>query len=73
MAVTEFRDLVASGYYDAAVKILAGPGWPIRDMLLRRLDDAPDEARRRFARLADELGYDIAVPGIERPDSCPWR
>lgn len=72
-AVTEFKDIVASAYYDTAVKILVGPGWPIHDMLLRRLEDAPDEARRRFARSADELGYEIAVPGVERPDPRPWR
>jgi hypothetical protein len=73
MAVTEFRDPVASGYYDVAVKILAGPGWPLRDMLLRRLDDAPVEARRQFARSADQLGYEVAVSGVERPDPRPWR
>jgi hypothetical protein len=73
MAMTEFKDLVTSAYYDAAVKILVGPGWPIRDMLLRRLEDAPDEARRGFARSADREGYDIAVPGVERADPRPWR
>jgi hypothetical protein len=72
LAVTEFKDLVASGYYDAAVEILAGPGWPIRDTLLRRLQEVPDEARRQFARLAAQLGYEIAVPGIERGDWRPW-
>jgi hypothetical protein len=72
-AVTEFKDLVASAYYDTAVENLVGPGWPIHDMLLRRLKDAPDEARRRFALSADELGYEIAVPGVERPDPRPWR
>jgi hypothetical protein len=42
-------------------------------MLLRRLEDAPDEARRGFARSADREGYDIAVPGVERADPRPWR
>jgi hypothetical protein len=46
MAVTEFIDLVASAYY---------PGWPIRDKLLRRLEDAPVEARRQFAQSAGQL------------------
>jgi len=63
-AVTEFKDLVASAYYDTAVEILVGPGWPIHDLLLRRLKDAPDEARRRFALSADKLGYEIAVSGV---------
>jgi hypothetical protein len=74
MAVTEFKDLVASAYYDAAIQILVGPGWPIRDMLLRRLEHAPIEARRQFAQSADQLGYDdIVVPGVERPSPRPWR
>ncbi len=72
-AVTEFRDLVVSEYYHTAVKILVGPGWPIHDMLLRRLEDAPDEVRRQFASSANRLGYDIAVPGVERPEPRPWR
>jgi hypothetical protein len=68
------KDLVASAYFDdLAVKILVGPGWPIRDMLLRRLEDTPAEARRRFARSADQLGYTIVVPGVERADPRPWR
>jgi hypothetical protein len=72
-AVTEFKDLVVSGYYDTAVKILVAPGWPIRDMLLRRLEDAPEEARRQFASSANALGYDVPVPGVERPEPRPWR
>ncbi len=72
-AVTEFKDLVASAYYEPAVKILAGPGWPIHDLLLHRLMDAPEEARNRFARSADQLGYDIDIPGVKRPEPRPWR
>jgi hypothetical protein len=72
-AMTEFKDLVASAYYDSAVEILVGPGWPIRDMLLRRLEDVPIEARRQFSRLADQLGYAIVVPGVDSADPRPWR
>jgi hypothetical protein len=72
-AVTEFKDLVASGYSHTAVKILVGPGWPIHDMLLRRLEDVPDEARRQLAFVANARGYDLAVPGVERPEPRPWR
>ncbi len=72
-AVTEFKDLVASGYYEPAIKTLAGPGWPIRDVLLHRLEDAPEEVRNLFARTADRLGYDIDVPGVTRPEPRPWR
>jgi len=65
-AVTEFKDLVASAYFDdLAVKILV--------MLLRRLEDTAAEARRRFARSADQLGYTIVVPGVERANPRPWR
>jgi hypothetical protein len=74
MALTEFKDLVASAYYDEAVQILVGSGWPMRDILLRRLEDAPLEARRQFATSAARLGYDdISVPGIEQLEPRPWR
>ena len=72
-AVTEFRDLVGSGYFITAAKILVGPGWPIHEMLLRRLEDAPVEARRQLAFVAKARGYDIEVPGVERPEPRPWR
>jgi hypothetical protein len=72
-AVSEFRDLVVSGYFNTAAKILVGPGWPIHEMLLRRLEDAPIEARRQLSFVANARGYDIAVPGVERPEPRPWR
>jgi hypothetical protein len=72
-AVTEFKDLVASAYYNSAVDILAGPGWPIHDLLLRRLEDVPEEAKRQLSRTADDLGYAIEVPGVDRGEPRPWR
>ncbi len=72
-AVTEFRDLVVSGYFVTAAKILAGPGWPIHVMLLRRIEDTPEEERRQLAFTANARGYDIPVPGVERPEPRPWR
>jgi hypothetical protein len=72
-AVTEFKDLVASSFYNSAVEILVGPGWPIHDLLLRRLEDVPEEARRRLSRSADQLGYAIEVPGVDRGEPRPWR
>jgi hypothetical protein len=72
-ALTEFKDLVVSGYDETATLILAGPGWAIRDKLLFSLKDAPDDAKRRFASSVDELSDDIVVPGVERPEPRPWR
>lgn len=72
-AVTEFKDLVASAYYESAVEILVGPGWPARDLLLRRLEEAPVEARRQFSHSADQLGFTIEVPDVDRTDLRPWR
>ena len=67
------RDLVVSGYINTAAKVLVGPGWPIHEMLLRRLEDAPVEARRQLAFVAKARGYDIEVPGVERPEPRPWQ
>jgi hypothetical protein len=72
-ALTEFKDLVVSGYIETATLILAGPGWTIRDKLLFSLKDAPDDAKRQFASSVDELSDDIVVPGVEKPEARPWR
>jgi hypothetical protein len=71
--VTEFKDLVASAYYETALEILAGPGWPIHELLLRRLVEAPEEARNRFGKLAYQQGYDFQVPGVHQPEARPWQ
>ena len=63
-AVTEFGSCRFRLFVTAA-KILVGPGWPIHEMLLRRLEDAPVEARRQLALVAKARGYDIAVPGVD--------
>jgi hypothetical protein len=72
-AVAEFKDLVASAYYQQAIEILAGPGSAIRDRLLRALGDAPLDARVQFAHSADQFGYDFDVPGVSQPEGRPWR
>jgi hypothetical protein len=72
-AVTEFRDLVGSDYFVTAAKILVGPGWPIHEMLLRRIEDTPVEARRQLAFVAKARGHDIEVPGVERSEPRPWQ
>lgn len=72
-ALTEFKNLVISGYFDTATKILLGPGWTIHDRLLHSLETAPDEVKRRLASSVGQLGYDISVPGVERPEPRPWR
>ncbi len=70
--VDEFGRIVENGLYPDAVRILTGPGWRVRDRLLRRLEHVALSQREQFARLLDEQGFDVTVPGVVLPEH-PWR
>jgi hypothetical protein len=69
--VAEFVGLVNSGFPEMA-QILVGPGWGARDILLPRLAAADKVRRKAFSRAVYRHGYDVTVPGIDRPDDRPW-
>jgi hypothetical protein len=71
-AITEFAQLVDTGFYTETVATLTGPGWPERDLLLPRLKDVTERHREGFARALYKLGYNVDVPGVVRPDPRPW-
>ena len=73
-AVAEFRSLVETPpYIDAAAAILTGPGWPYHDLLIRSLNNVPDDARQEFDNDVFNLGFDITIPGVEARGSRPWH
>lgn len=72
-AVGEFSRLVGANYFGAAADILEGPGWPIREALLAGLKNVDEINRRSFARLIYKRGFNLVVPGVERPDWRPWH
>jgi len=72
-AVTEFARILDSGLTQQAVAIFTGPGWPERNLLLLSLKDVAEPYRVDFAKALYRAGYDIAVPGVERPDPRPWH
>jgi hypothetical protein len=72
-AVREFGAMVNSQFYENAIAILTGPGWPLRDRLLAGLKDSGLHQREEFAKELYSAGYDLAVPGIAPPrDRRPW-
>lgn len=66
-SLSEFAGLVRSGLDADAANILAGPGWPVREQLLRGLAQLDESDRRRFAHAleAKDLEEDVVVPGLE--------
>ena len=74
-ATSEFLGLVRSELYDAAADTIAGPGWPIRDVLLTRLRELSERNRRDFAAVLNrrELEEDVPIPGIDLPPRRPWQ
>ena len=71
--ITEFRNLVSSGFIEPAAEILTGPGWGNRELLLKGLANAPEDAKRQLADAIYGLGFDVTIPGIERRGQRPWR
>ena len=72
-AVAEFARILDSGLTAEAVANFTGPGWPERNLLLLSLKDVAEPYRVDFAKALYRAGYDIAVPGVERPDPRPWH
>lgn len=72
-AVSEFANLVDSGFVTEAAHILTGPGWSLRARLLPALAGTDDVYREQFAKAVYQLGYDISVPGVKPFGYRPWR
>lgn len=72
-ALAEFVGLVNSEFYHEAAEILIGPGWQLRDKILPRLTAIAIRRRIAFENEVYQLGYDVEVPGVERPAARPWR
>jgi hypothetical protein len=71
--VREFAAMVNSQFYEAAIAILTGSGWPLHDQLLAGLRDSDLRQREEFAKELYSAGYDLSVPGIAPPhDRRPW-
>jgi hypothetical protein len=72
-AGSEFVRLIESGFVREAAVILTTSGWRNRAALLARLQELPTRSRAVFAGAVYNLGYDIEVPGVRRPEPRPWR
>jgi hypothetical protein len=72
-AGSEFVRLIQSGFIREAAVILTTSGWRNRSALLARLQELPTRYRGVFAGAVYDLGYDIEVPGVKRPEPRPWR
>jgi hypothetical protein len=69
----EFAAMVNSRFYEAAIAILTGPGWPLHDQLLAALRDSDMRQREELAKELYSAGYEVAVPGVALPrDRHPW-
>ena len=73
MARNEFVAIVASDFIGDAVKILQGPGWPIRDQLLPGLEKVRLAIRIRLDRAMQSEGLTVTVPGVEPREFRPWQ
>lgn len=68
-AIREFIGLLSSSFYHEVVAIFTGPGWQVRELILPRLKDVDKRHRQNFADVLYRQGFDVTIPGIDRPDS----
>jgi hypothetical protein len=71
--IIEFRNLVSSGYVGPAAEILTGPGWANRELLIKAVTNAPEDAKRQLADAVYDLGFDVTIPGVEKRGQRPWK
>jgi hypothetical protein len=70
-ALDEFRQLVKSDFITDAADIIVGPGRPISDLLLARLDGIDVQKLRFLARLLDGKGFEANIPGVQNARRFP--
>ena len=63
-ALDEFTKLLQPEFQQTALRIFTGPGWPVRDRLLARMEKAPLSQRQLFANLLLAENLDVIVPGV---------
>ncbi|MGA2493077.1 MAG: hypothetical protein ABSF67_09020 [Roseiarcus sp.] len=68
----EERALLDAGLVEEVADNLTGSGWPIRDLILARLETANAENREQLARRLRRDGYDVSVPGVALKEARPW-
>ena len=71
--VDEFSRIVENAFYLEAVGILAGPGWRMRDQLLRRLERIPLIHRELFEKFLYASGITVTIPGVVLPERRQYR
>jgi hypothetical protein len=71
--VQEFVGLVESGFFAESVDLMTGPGWPIHDVLLSRLQTVPLAGREELAAALRSRGYDVTPPGVTERRQRPWN
>ena len=70
-ALDEFRQLVKSDFITEAADIMVGPGVPISDLLLSRLEGLDVRKLQFLGRLLDAKGFDARIPGVENTARFP--
>lgn len=70
--VTEFSEMVDSGFVEEALDNLKGMGWAHRDVLLASLASVDAGAKEEFARRLVSEGLEAQVPGVQI-DERAWR
>ena len=70
-AIAEFVQLVRSNFIPDAAEIVLGPGRPIGNLLLSRLEGIDIVKLRYLARLLESRDFEAKIPGVDL--AHPWE
>ena len=59
----EFFKILEMGLYDEATKILVGPAWEKRELILSKIDQISLRHRQNLATSLAAGGFDVMIPG----------
>jgi hypothetical protein len=73
-AIDEFIKLLDTGqlYWQTAAIFASAPA-AAQSRIVEHLNTANAISREAFARVLHDKGLDVIIPGVERPESRPWR
>lgn len=70
--VSEFSEMVNSGFVEEAFANLTGVGWVHRELLLASLESIDAGAKQELARRLVKEGFNVRVPGVQ-VDERLWQ
>src|SRR5690348_5589922 len=73
-ALNDFTNIMGTGqYYGPTVEMFIDASPLVQSRIVERLTAVSPTVRQAFARILRYQGMEVAIPGVEQPETRPWR